>query len=284
MRATAILLGTAQDGGLPQVRCRCAHCEHARADPRRARRVACLGLVSADGRGFLVDATPDFPRQAEGIPSLDGILLTHAHLGHLAGLAFLGTEAMGARDMPVFCGPRLAGHLARHEPYASILAAGRILLREITPGVPVELAPGLSAEPVLVPHRAEWSETFAFRIRGPRRTLLWLPDVDRLTATSLRTFLRGVDLAFLDGTFWSADELPGRDIREVPHPFVTTTLDLLDRLSPRTAVSFIHLNHTNPLWNPRSAASAELRRRLDAAGLACAAGGPVAREGRRISL
>jgi pyrroloquinoline quinone biosynthesis protein B len=52
-----------------------------------------------------------------------------------------------------------------------------------------------------------------------------------------------VDLAFLDGTFASATELPGRSTADIPHPLIPATRELLK--GSRTAVWFIHLNHTN---------------------------------------
>ena len=54
-----------------------------------------------------------------------------------------------------------------------------------------------------------------------------------------------MDVALLDGTFFNADELPGRDLREVPHPFVTDTAGRLAGVD--CEVRLIHLNHTNPL-------------------------------------
>jgi hypothetical protein len=55
-----------------------------------------------------------------------------------------------------------------------------------------------------------------------------------------------VDVALLDATFWSSEELPGRDMAVVPHPLASHTVQLLAQ--PRRArVVLVHLNHTNPL-------------------------------------
>jgi len=83
-------------------------------------------------------------------------------------------------------------------------------------------------------------------VRGPARTILYLPDIDRWTI-DIHALLRRCDLALLDGTFYARDELPRQ--HEVPHPPVEETLDLL---SPEEAakVRFIHLNHTNRLLDP----------------------------------
>ncbi len=282
--ARAIILGTAQDGGLPQVRCACANCVSARRNPKRARRVACLGLTAGDGRGFLVDATPDFARQAEALPSLDGILLTHAHMGHVAGLLNLGREALAPRGLPVWAGPRLLGFLEMNEPWRSLVAHGRIEPRPLSPGRAVDLAPGLSVVPVAVPHRAEWSETFAFLVRGPGRTILWAPDADRFEDAFLDEVLAEADAVFLDATFWSPAEIPGRDLSEIPHPMAKDTLTRLARRRPRAAVGLVHLNHSNPLWRLSSRESREAASLLAAAGLRPAAPTLVPAEGTTLPL
>ena len=63
-----------------------------------------------------------------------------------------------------------------------------------------------------------------------------------------------VDYAFLDATFYDGNELPGRDMSQIPHPFVVESMDLLKGLSveQKTKVHFIHFNHTNPLLNEKS--------------------------------
>ena len=104
-----------------------------------------------------------------------------------------------------------------------------------------------------VPHRDELSDTVGFVVRGPRRSLLYVPDIDKWERweRSLEDEVAAVDVAFLDGTFAAADEVPGRSLSEIPHPLVSETIA---RLAAKPAlgrrVLFIHLNHTNPLlWD-----------------------------------
>lgn len=284
MSVDAIVLGTAQDGGLPQPGCDCGNCRAARVQPSRSRKVACLG-ISADDAGFLVDATPDFPRQLQALPAmLTGIILTHGHMGHTTGLLWLGKEAMSVSGLPVWMGPRLRDHLQRNEPWASLFSDGHLVARPMRSGESFPLCEGVTVTPVEVPHRDEWSETYALEVHGPSRTLLWLPDIDAFSDILLRRLLLRVDLAFLDGTFWSPDDLPGRDVREIPHPMVLETLDCLRRLRPTTQVSFIHLNHTNPLWDGASRESAEILKAYREIPLAACGGSPVAREGAAFPL
>lgn len=62
-------------------------------------------------------------------------------------------------------------------------------------------------------------------------------------------------VALLDATFYSSSELPGRDIKEIPHPLVTETIQLFSEINQKEKIFFIHFNHTNPLiWNKRKRA------------------------------
>ncbi len=257
MTVEAILLGAAQDGGVPQAGCYCDNCAAARADPARRNFVACLGLVDRAARqSWLIDATPDFREQLHALHSLApdcplaGVLLTHAHIGHYAGLIHLGREAWGTRDVPVYASPRMADFLRHNAPWSQLVALGNIRLRLLAPGEEIPLSPNLHLRPLPVPHRDEFSDTLAFVVRGlsssPRR-LFYCPDIDTWDEWEhdLRRFVADMDVALLDGTFFSMGELPGRDLSQIPHPLATDTAERLAGVD--CDVRLIHLNHSNPL-------------------------------------
>jgi pyrroloquinoline quinone biosynthesis protein B len=68
--------------------------------------------------------------------------------------------------------------------------------------------------------------------------------------------LAQVDYAFLDATFYDAEEVGYRDMAEIPHPFIVETMQRLGGLpsSEKSKVHFIHLNHTNPCLDTTSQA------------------------------
>ena len=287
-----LVLGTAQDGGLPQIGCRGEECEAARREPRLARRVSSLLLVDpASGRRWLFDASPDLAAQVEAArghppnrkppgarpPLFEGVFLTHAHIGHYTGLAQLGREAYGAQALPVHASPEMCAYLTGNGPWSLLVQEQRIALRPLAPGETRDLGGGLSVEALAVPHRHEYSDTLAFVVRGPERAVLYLPDIDKWERweQSLEKVLEGVDVAYLDATFFADGELPGRSMADIPHPFVSETLERL-RTRPEllAKVRFIHLNHTNPAADPASEAAAVVR----------AAGAAVARDGERTGL
>lgn len=271
-----VVLGIAQDAGVPQAGCGGDCCAEAWRDPARRRHVVCLGIVDpARDQRWMVEATPDFREQLrmlDGVqpprdtPGLDGVLLTHGHVGHYTGLMFLGHESIGARGVPVYAMPRMRGFLSEHGPWDQLVRYGNVELHPIEADEPFALNDRITVTPFLVPHRDEYTETVGFRIEGPTRALLFIPDVDKWQRWDrrLEDVLATVDVAYLDGTFLADGELPGRDMSKIPHPFIAETIARLSPLPPaeRAKVRFIHLNHTNPALRP----DGDARRRIEQAG------------------
>jgi pyrroloquinoline quinone biosynthesis protein B len=250
------VLGIAQDGGYPQAGCERSDCVAAWKNPALRKHVASLGIVDGEHR-WIVDATPDFPSQLHAIGGkIDGILLTHAHIGHYLGLAQLGREVMGAHSMPVYAMPRMCEFLEHNGPWDQLVRLHNIDIRPLAAGTEVDLNPHVHITALVVPHRDEYSETVAYIIRGPSRSILWLPDIDKWEkwekwekwSTPIEDVLARVDVAYVDGTFFDASELPGRDLSEIPHPTMRESMQRFAKLpaSIRAKIRFIHLNQSNP--------------------------------------
>jgi pyrroloquinoline quinone biosynthesis protein B len=248
------LLGTAQDAGLPQAGCYCPNCVDARSGRLPRGFAASLALIDHKSKAsWIVDATPDFREQFhmfhEHAPDceLKGILLTHGHVGHYAGLLHLRREAMNTNKLNVYATPSLCSFLASNGPWGQLVKLGNITLNEIYPGQRLKLSSGLFIEPITVPHRAEYTDTVAFLVKGNSKTIFYCPDIDSWDAwvQNLPQFLESVDVALLDGTFFSREELADRNIEEIPHPLVRDTVAKIK--GTPCSVFFIHLNHSNPL-------------------------------------
>jgi pyrroloquinoline quinone biosynthesis protein B len=238
-----------------------------------------------------VDATPDLREQLDLLPAVgehprggvdrapvDGIFLTHVHMGHVLGLAFFGFEALDSHRLPVYATARVGAFLSGNLPWSRLVARDEIELRVVRPGESVELGDGVRVTPVLVPHRDEDSDTVGFRIAGPLRTVLYVPDTAPWEAWSAppARALEGCELALVDGTFYAADELPGRDTATIGHPLMTSTMARLgdDVGAGRLRVLFTHLNHSNRALDPGGDAARSIRAR----------GFGIAAEGERIPL
>lgn len=285
-----LVLGVTQDAGKPQIG---NSQDPAWDDPSLRRLAASLALIDRRGeepKRWLFDATPDIKEQLHRLnkaapvaapAQVDGIFLTHAHIGHYAGLMMFGREAANARDIQVFVMPRMADFLMKNGPWSQLLLLHNIYLAIMEDGGAEPLTDGLSVTPFLVPHRQEFSEVAGFIIQGPEKSALYIPDIDSWEAwdrqgTRIEEMIAQADAAFLDATFYSGEELPGRDMSAIPHPPVVKSMERFAALPPadKAKIRFIHMNHTNPLLTPKARERAAVER----------AGFTIAEEGGEMCL
>ena len=253
---TIQVLGVAQDAGHPQIYCYEPRCLSAWEQGTQRLGATALALIVKDASFFMFDAPPELPRALYEIwrssqlqlSDLKGIFLTHAHMGHYAGMLHLGKEAAGAANVPVFAMPRMKRFLESNGPWSQLVTDKNIKIHPLVADQPVLIDP-VTVTPWRVPHRDEYSETVGFFIEGPAKSALYLPDIDQWHRWDRRLIdvIQQVDYAFIDATFFGAGELPGRDMSLVPHPTVQSTMLLLQKLAPelRSRVIFIHMNNTN---------------------------------------
>ena len=258
-----IILGTAQDAGAPQI---------GNNDDPAWRNTSLKGHATSaalvdykTGARYLFEATPDIREQlyrlddlaslkADAPLGLSGIFLTHAHIGHYAGLIFVGHESAGTKGLNVYTMPRMGDYLRSNGPWSQLVDFGNIELQPLADeDTYLFRRAGLSVTPYQVPHRDEFSETVGFEIAGGSKSVLFLPDIDSWDewekyGQTIEARLAAVDYAFLDATFYDDNELPGRDMSAIPHPRLKGSMDRFDKLPKveREKVRFIHLNHTNP--------------------------------------
>ena len=251
------MLGIAQDGGHPQPGCLRPCC----ANLTEQHYPVSLGIHSEEGTNILVEATRHLGDQFTlwGQTRVDHLLLTHAHFGHVDGLGLFGRETLSAQGIHLHVSEEMY-HLVDQTPQWNLMVQqGVFEIQTFAVGSALFNQGSLKIEPVRIPHRDELSDMHAFIIRGPNKSLLFLPDHDTWdetlavhNSTSIREWLSkmNVDIALIDGTFWSEDELGGRNQAHVPHPPVLQTLKMLDeKKDGDPEILFTHLNHTNPLYN-----------------------------------
>ena len=263
-----VVLGIAQDGGLPHAGCLKSCCKNLWGTGNNEK-VASIGIVDPKtGQSWLIDATPDFASQLHILENihktkLSGIFLTHAHIGHYSGLLQLGREVMGAEDIPVYAMPRMKSFLYENSPWNQLLSLENIKIIDLKNSKEIKLSSQLYIEPFLVPHRDEFSETVGYRVVSNKKSLVYIPDIDKWSKWDQDIFqvVLHSDFALLDGTFYSSDEIPHRDMSEIPHPFIIETMDLLDNMNSknRKKIYFIHFNHSNPAINYTSSVSNIIR-------------------------
>lgn len=249
-----VVLGVAQDGGAPHAACEKTCCINKWNNPNLHNKVSSIGIVDpVSNEVWMIDATPDFAEQlhfltSNNIRELKGIFLTHAHIGHYTGLMHLGREVMGAKSTVVNVMPKMESFLRNNGPWSQLVDLKNISLSRLIDSKKVYLNTRLSITPFKVPHRDEFSETVGYRIEGPSKSLVFIPDIDKWNKwqTDIIDIVENSDYSLLDGTFYDINELPGRDMSQIPHPFIVETMKIFKNSDKKDSIFFIHLNHTNP--------------------------------------
>ena len=277
---TLKILGVVQDGGMPHLGNNKTCCENIKKD----KYVTSLMLMNNENNeSFLFDASPDINKQLNFMgdrikKDLKGIFLTHAHIGHYTGLMYFGREALNSNLINVFAMPRMKKFLETNGPWSQLVSLQNISIIELSNESKISIDSNVIVQPVEVPHRAEFSETVGYKIYGPNKTALFIPDIDKwyLWEKSIVDEIKQVDYAIIDATFYDSKEVNYRDVSEIPHPFVTESMDLFDSIDikEKNKIYFIHLNHTNPLINKDS----------DQYKLVRSKGYNVAEEGMKLNL
>jgi pyrroloquinoline quinone biosynthesis protein B len=272
-KCIVVVLGTAQDAGIPQVGCNCLNCNLALSNNRFIRYAASVGIINVDtGNCFLIDCTTDFKHQYSilnklrekyinfsldksiskvhsGKLGINGIFLTHGHSGHYTGLLQLGKEASNTDSIPVYGTKKMIKFLNSNKPFSALIKNHNIQTNTIEHGKSKIIDENLTISPILVHHRQDFTDTVGYNITGPNKRLLYSPDMDTITQPILER-LPNVDLALLDGTFYQKEEIqPRRSFIQIQHTPILESMKILSKFTKITRIFFTHFNHTNPVVN-----------------------------------
>ena len=275
------VLGIAQDGGYPHIGCQKTCCQSIYKGLSKRKSVVSLGLIDQELNGkWIFEATPDVSTQLADLEQnhlkkdnlIDGVFLTHAHIGHYTGLMYFGKEALGKKGTTVYAMPKMKNYLETSGPWSQLVELENIRIKELQQDSIVDLNSNVKVIPFLVPHRDEYSETVGYKIIGPKKTALFIPDIDKWQKWNRNIVeeVKHVDYAFVDATFFDANEVK-RPISEIPHPFIIETVSLFENetLETKNKVIFIHFNHTNPAIESNS----EARKKIEDLGFRFASEG-----------
>ena len=249
------VLGNVQDAGYPHIGCE-KNCCNKNFNSSAVNFVTSLGVTDlVDNKSFLFEATPDISKQLKFLNNnyssstiVDGVFITHAHIGHYTGLMYFGREALGAHKVPVYVMPKMKQFLESNSPWNQLIDLDNVQLREIFKNKKITISKNLIIVPFTVPHRDEFSETVGYKIIGPNKSALFIPDINKwsLWDKDIVAEVKDVDYAFLDATFFKDGEV-NRPMDEIPHPFIVETINLFknESIQVKNKIHFIHFNHTN---------------------------------------
>jgi len=293
------VLGSAAGGGYPQWNCNCNVCAAARSGDGRAlsRSQSSIAVRGEGGRWWLVNASPDLRQQLAELPSehgdglrltpFDGVVLTDAEIDHTAGLLLLRESSV---PLTVYSTDPVRQALSEHYPVLTMLERYCGVRWESLEGDgPISLDAALEVEvfptggdpPLYVGDALPELRAIGLTIRdrATAGVLTYAPALEALDDAILARFDES-DYVFVDGTFWTRDELVAlglaeRDAYAMGHqPLLGPdgTLERLRHLSAKTIL--VHVNNTNPILLEDSAERS----------LVVADGVEVARDGMEVRL
>ena len=263
-------LGTGTSVGVPQIGCACKVCTS--TDPRDKRR-RCGAYVRSGEVGFLIDTPPEMRLACieYGIEKVDAIVLTHAHMDHVAGFddvrrfnTLNGTMVPcnpadpGANGRTCRCIGKIMKCYAMREteeqmhrifPYISAKGGEHGLYR---PQIEFDNADAfeiglIGVERIKVEHGfpccgyvlGEVPEFQGFKVSGRGRVIAYISDCHELPEETIEK-VKGVDTLVLNC------------LREREHPThlkLSSALEYIGRIAPRRAY-LIHMCHdfTHEEW------------------------------------
>jgi pyrroloquinoline quinone biosynthesis protein B len=272
------VLGSAAGGGVPQWNCACANCTAARQGKLARRRVASAALSGNESDWALVNASCNiseqlttaliWPQHKRASP-IEAVFLTDANIDHAAGLL----ELRQGENLTIHSTALVKETLCVSPMFAQL--ATRYAWRAFGDGLThleVEEAAGIRAWAIpvdgLLPSYAGGARcagaAVAYRFEHDGARVVYAPIFLALD-DSLHRELEGADAVFLDGTCWTNDEmialgLGTRSAREMGHQPMSGRGGSLERVRDINATYryYTHVNNSNPILDPVSAAAYEL--------------------------
>lgn len=221
--------------------------------------------ASPDIRTQLLDQPQLHPKSVRHTP-IAAVVLTNGDIDHIAGLLILrektGFDIYATGDIQnIFSSNAVFG----------VLDPDHVKQRKMQVGVPFEPAPGLTITPYNVPGKVPLFQeagevdttmisenTIGLEVSANGKTLQYVPGCALITDEIKDRFAHS-DHVLFDGTVWENQEMAntatgtktGRRMGHIPINGADGSLaQLADVSGP--ARTFIHINNTNPIWNPTS--------------------------------
>lgn len=279
-RLRALILGAAAGGGLPQWNCGCANCAEARLSGGRIRPQTQSSIaVSVDGINWAVlNASPDIrtqlqvnrqmhPNKVRDTP-VRAVVLTNGDIDHIAGLLILREK----QAFSVYATPAILEIISANRLFDA-LDRELVTFREIVPGQSFRPVDGIEMElfsvPGKVPLYMEGDEvdtrligdqTVGVEIRTQNSTMYYIPGCSKLTP-ELEVRLTGASVVMFDGTVYEDDEMARQGVgsktgARMGHMSMSGPDGSIEKFKPIPVARkiFVHINNTNPVWDPESAA------------------------------
>lgn len=283
-----LILGSGSNGGVPEWDCSCGNCSRARRQKQHRRTRSSIVLTVDGKKHVLIDASPDLKAQLEASglypkdlktrdhyersTSIDSILLTHGHGDHCTGIFELSTGK--CFNIPVYASSDLIeylfGTVVKPKFFRDLgrLASDYVQPLTLQENTRISLLNGqIEAQGFEIPHTTVVNgacfptKTYGYELIFNDKRLVYTPDLGDISESLLKR-IEGSQLFILDGTFWWEDELERisglkKTSQELGHIAMEKSLDILRDVSIDRVV-YTHMNHTNPILDPKSSLRSKL--------------------------
>ncbi len=270
-----LVLGAAAGGGLPQWNCGCPNCNDARTGKIPSASQSSLA-VSVDGNNWAVlNASPDIRAQMKACPRMhprslrdtpiSSVLLTNGDIDHIAGLLSLREQT----PFTLFGTSEILDLLTANRVFDAVNAE-KVPRRSVAIGASFMMLPNLEAQVFPVPGKVPLfmegetvktdlvgEQTVGVRLSDGTHVAYYIPGCAEVTEDLLTT-IEDADQLFFDGTLWQDDEMiqsgtgvkTGQRMGHISISGPDGSIAQLAHLKARK--TFIHINNTNPVWQPNS--------------------------------
>ncbi|MGB3850130.1 MAG: MBL fold metallo-hydrolase [Tunicatimonas sp.] len=221
-------LGTGTSQGVPVIGCTCPVCQSLDFRDRRLRTSVHLEV---DGQSLIIDSGPDFRQQvlANHITQLDGLLFTHQHKDHVAGMDDVRSfNFLQKKAMPIYARAAVVEQLEQEFAY--------VFAKDKYPGVPqIEVhlieneafkAQGVPVTPIEVMHYK--LPVFGFRVRD----FTYITDAKTISAAE-KEKIRGTRVLVLNAL---------QHRQHISHLTLEEALELVTELQPEQTY-LTHISH-----------------------------------------
>tara|TARA_R110002126_G_scaffold77796_2_gene193925 strand:+ start:23119 stop:23637 length:519 start_codon:yes stop_codon:yes gene_type:complete len=163
----------------PHIGCQKQSCANFYKGKNKRKSVISLGLVDVKNQQkWLFEATPELQAQLAELENyhlktakiIDGVFLTHTHIGHYTGLIYFGRETYGKKDIVLNAMPKMMDFLTNNGPWNQLITLQNIKLQALQNDTTLVLNENLKVTPFLVPHRDEFSETVGYTIKRQNKS------------------------------------------------------------------------------------------------------------------
>jgi phosphoribosyl 1,2-cyclic phosphate phosphodiesterase len=223
-------LGTGTSQGIPLIGCECSVCSSKDKCDKRLRSSI---LIEINGKNYSVDAGPDFRYQMlrENVKQLEGILFTHEHKDHVAGLDDVRPfNYLNNRDMDIYCDDLVERALKRDFFYAfsevKYPGVPRLNLIHIDKDTPFFLQDEVKVTPIEVLHYN--LPVLGFRIEN----FTYITDCKTISEEELEK-IKGTEIFVINAL---------REEEHISHLNLQEALEFIERIQPKQAY-LTHISH-----------------------------------------